>query len=87
MPDARFARLGYPVRVFQTMEKRLMNGGDELSPQAMALMTEVVARLAELRNVLILVGLATNRIDTPRSNETAAAALDKLRELSDAFNL
>jgi hypothetical protein len=69
------------------MEKRFMNGADELSPQAMALMTEVVARLAELRNVLILVGLATNRTDTPRSNETAAAALDKLRELADAFNL
>ncbi len=64
-----------------------MNGVDESSPQAMALMTEINNRLAELRNVLILVGLATNRGDLPRSKETAAAALDKLRELADAFNL
>jgi hypothetical protein len=64
-----------------------MNGADELSPQVMALLTEIQSRLAELRNVLILVGLATNRGDSPRSQETATAALDKLRELADAFNL
>jgi hypothetical protein len=64
-----------------------MNGTDEVSPQVMALMTEVVSRLAEIRNVLILAGLAANRTDVPRSKETAAAALDKLRELADAFNL
>lgn len=64
-----------------------MNGADEVNPQVMGVMAEIASRLAELRNVLILVGLAANRTDTPRSQQTAAAALDKLRELSDAFNL
>ncbi len=64
-----------------------MNGADDVNPQVMGLMTEIASRLAELRNVLILVGLATNRTDTPRSQQTAAEALDKLRELADAFNL
>ncbi len=64
-----------------------MNGADEVSPQVMALITEINSRLAEVRNVLILIGLATNRTDSPRSLETASAALDKLHELADAFNL
>ena len=64
-----------------------MNGADDVSPQVMGVMTEIASRLAELRNVMILVGLATSRTDTPRSQQAATAAIDKLRELADAFNL
>lgn len=64
-----------------------MNNADDVNPQVMGVMTDIASRLAELRNVLILVGLATNRTDSPRSQQAAAAALDKLRELADALNL
>ncbi|HUY19779.1 MAG TPA: hypothetical protein VMV15_11185 [Candidatus Binataceae bacterium] len=64
-----------------------MNVADEVNPQVMGVISEIASRLAELRNVLILVGLSANRNDTPRGRETADAALDKLRELADAFNL
>jgi hypothetical protein len=64
-----------------------MNSADDVNPQVMGVMTDVANRLAELRNVLILVGLATNRIDSPRSQQAAAAALEKLRDLADALNL
>ncbi len=64
-----------------------MNGADEVNPQLMGVMSEIASRLAELRNVLILVGLSASRSDGPRSQQTAAAALDKLCELADAFNL
>ncbi len=83
----RVARAWAILSGYSSDGEQTMNGADELNPQAMALMTEIVSRLAELRNVLILVGLATNQTGAPRSKEAAAAALDKLRELADAFNL
>jgi hypothetical protein len=64
-----------------------MTDDNEVNPQIEGLMVEIINRLAELRNALILAGLANSRTDSPGNQQTAATALAKLREMADAFNL
>lgn len=58
----------------------------EMNPQLTEVLVEISRRLAELRNVLILVGIANAAAGSPERAD-AGSALDKLKELSEAFNL